>query len=305
MRNLNFLSATDFEDFCCRWMTEIIKKMTGRRVGFVCYGSPGQAQGGVDIISWPLNTLPVVAQSKCYSTPFTLADLKAELEKTDNYPHPIKQYFLLTTANKSKSIQDAMTNGYLIHTRKDGTQFEVHIHYWRELENIDFLPLDMRKRYFPEAQFTSETKSMEEQFTLLKLLLEQQLPASNLDWLEKWDFSIGYINSTDFEPFNELARNYHLVKSSFDNSDNIFLDTPLRYKIHQCLPAGNGFFQALVAFRDSVSSHIIGDSINGKEALSVLDQPNRHAITRQWISNAEYLAKKYRDIAEWVEKQVQ
>ncbi|MCX2534139.1 hypothetical protein OQ486_11740 [Plesiomonas shigelloides] len=305
MRNLNFRSATDFEDFCCWWMTEIIKKRTGRIVSFACYGSPGQAQGGVDITSNPIRLLPVVAQCKWYSSPFTLVDLKAELKKTDNYPHPITHYFLLTTANKHRTIQDAMTNGYLTHMRKDGTSFEVHIHYWRELENIDFLPLFMREIYFPEAGFTSKTKNMAEQFTRLKLLLEQQLPVSNLDWLETWDFSIGYINSADFEPFNKLAHNYHLVKSSFDNSDDIFLDTPLRDKLYQCLPAGNGFFQALVAFCNGVSSHIIGDSINGKESLSVRDLPNRHAITRQWISNAEYLAKKYRDIAEWVEKQVQ
>ncbi|HBB9603035.1 TPA: hypothetical protein JLK61_004467 [Escherichia coli] len=138
---------------------------------------------------------------------------------------------------------------------------------------------------------------MEEQLAHLKQLLEQKLPVVHLDWLEKWDFSIGYVNSTDFDPFHELVYEYHLVKSSFDKSDNVFLDTPLRLKMYKCLPAGNGFFQALVAFRDSVSSYVIGDSINGKQTLSVLNQPNRHTITRQWMSNAEYLAKKYRDIA--------
>lgn len=49
MRNLNFRSATDFEDLCCRWVAEIVKKRTGKHVHFVCFGSPGQAQNGVDI----------------------------------------------------------------------------------------------------------------------------------------------------------------------------------------------------------------------------------------------------------------
>ncbi|HGY2360986.1 TPA: hypothetical protein ACPT7C_005059, partial [Escherichia coli] len=105
MRNLNFRSATDFEDFCCWWMKEIVSKSVGRDVSFVCFGSPGQAQGGVDIISWPINTLPVVAQCKWYSRPFTLENLEVELKKTDNYPHPIRHYFLLTTASPHTSIQ--------------------------------------------------------------------------------------------------------------------------------------------------------------------------------------------------------
>lgn len=301
MRNLNFRSATDFEDFCCWWMKEIVSKSVGRDVSFACFGSPGQAQGGVDIISWPINTLPVVAQCKWYSRPFTLENLEVELKKTDNYPHPIRHYFLLTTASPHTSIQNAMPDGYLTHTRKDGTSFKVHIRYWSQLENIDFLPLLARQRYFPEVQFTSviqqNPNAMEEQLAHLKQLLEQKLPVVHLDWLEKWDFSIGYVNSTDFDPFHELVYEYHLVKSSFDKSDNVFLDTPLRLKIYKCLPAGKGFFQALVAFRDSVSSYVIGDSINGKQTLSILNQPNRHTITRQWMSNAEYLAKKYRDIA--------
>ncbi|HAV7788742.1 hypothetical protein AAGU66_17895 (plasmid) [Edwardsiella ictaluri] len=300
MINLNFRSAIDFEEFCCYWMTDIIKKGKGDRVRFVRYGSSGQAQSGVDIISSPIDKMPAVAQCKCYSRPFTLADLKSELEKTDNYPHPIKYYFLLTTANPHTSIQNAMPAGYLTHTRSDGTSFNVYIRYWSELEDINFLPQSAWQRYFPEVQFTpvihQEPNAMEKQFALLKQLLEEKLPVAHLDWLEKWDFSSGYMNSTDFEPFHELVYEYNLVKSSFDNRDYLFLDTPLRLKIYQCLPAGNGFFQALVAFRDSVSSHIIGASINGRESLSVLDLPNRHKITRQWISNAEYLAKKYRDI---------
>lgn len=290
MRNLNFRSATDFEGFCCQWMTEIVKNRIGKRVSFVCFGSPGQAQHGVDIISWPLGTLPIVAQCKWYSRPFTLADLKVELKKTDSYPNPIKQYFVLTTANPHTSIQNEMSDGYLIHTRKDGTTFKVYIYYWSQLENIDFLSLFARQRYFPEV-FHGVTSTSKEQFVHLKQLLEKKLPEANLDWLETWDFSCGYMNRADFDPFFDLGYEYNLVKSSF-------LDTPLRLKISQCLPAGNGFFQALVAFCESVSSHIIGTSINGKESLSVLDLPNtkRHKITRQWISNAEDLAKKYRDI---------
>ncbi|EKN3610711.1 hypothetical protein ABEH48_000217 [Yersinia enterocolitica] len=301
MRNLNFRSATDFEDFCCWWMSEIVSKSVGKGVQFTCFGSPGQAQGGVDIISWPINTLSVVAQCKWYSRPFTLENLEVELKKTDDYPNPIQDYFLLTTANPHTSIQNAMPDGYLTHTRKDDTSFKVHIRYWSQLENIDFLPVFARQRYFPEIQFTSVTqpnpKVMGEQFAHLKQLLEKKLPVAHLGWLETWDFSIGYIISTDFDPFNELVYEYNLVKFSFDKGDNVFLDTPLRLKIYQCLPAGSGFFQALVAFRDSVSKFIIGASINGTQSLSVLDQPNRHTIVQQWISNAEYLAKTYRAIA--------
>ncbi|MFL0962862.1 hypothetical protein ACVQ8M_17765 (plasmid) [Edwardsiella tarda] len=303
MLNLNFRSATDFEDFCCYWMTEIIKKKTGERVRFVRFGSSGQAQSGVDIISSPINRLPVVAQCKCYSRRFTLTDLKAELKKTDNYPNPISRYFLLTTATPHSSIQNAMSAGYLTHTRQNGTSFKVYIYHWCHLENIDFLPQSAWRKFFPEVQFTpvinQDPNAMEKQFALLKQLLEEKLPVAHLDWLEEWDFSSGYMNSTDFEPFRELVYDYYLVKSSFDHKDHTFIDTPLRLKIYQCLPAGNGFFQALATFSDSVSSQIIGASINGKESLSVLDlsDTNRHKITRQWISNAEYLAKKYRDIA--------
>ncbi|WP_370556818.1 hypothetical protein NMD73_17100 (plasmid) [Edwardsiella tarda] len=294
MRNLNFRSATDFEDFCCSWMTEIVQERMSKHVKFVCFGSLGQAQNGVDITSYPVGTLPVVAQCKWYSSrTFTLTDLNVELQKTDDYPNPIEQYFVLTTANPHTTIQNAMPDGYLTHMRKDGSSFKVYIYYWSQLENIDFLPLFARQRYFPEVYhgvtLTSDKNTMREQFVHLKQLLEEKLPVANLDWLETWNFSCGYMNKADFDPFFELVYEYNLVKSSF-------LDTPLRLKISECLPAGNGFFQALVAFRESVSSHIIGDSINGKDSLSVLDLPGRDKITRQWISDAEYLAKKYRDI---------
>ncbi|MBW3117143.1 hypothetical protein [Providencia rettgeri] len=301
MQNLNFRSAKDFEDFCCWWMREIASKIVGRDVQFTCFGSPGQAQNGVDIISWPITSLlGVVAQCKWYSRPFTLENLEVELRKTDDYPNPITSYFLLTTANPHTSIQNAMPDGYLTHIRKDGTSFKVYLRYWSQLENINFLPLHARQRYFPEVQLTSvaqpDPKAMEKQFAHLKQLLEQNLPETHLDWLETWDFSIGYMIDTDFDPFHELVYEYHLVKSSFDKGDNVFLDTPLRLKIYQCLPAGIGFFQALVAFHDSVSMFIIGASINGMQSLSVLDLPNRHTITQRWISNAEYLAQTYKSI---------
>ncbi|HCB1508870.1 TPA: hypothetical protein MYO72_005598, partial [Citrobacter freundii] len=88
MFNLRVKTWEDWETLCIYWMKEIA--WWGHRVdtNYQTYGRPGQKQHGVDIKP-VLPGCGIVGQSKFIQGSFTLKDLNAELDKTDNYPGPI------------------------------------------------------------------------------------------------------------------------------------------------------------------------------------------------------------------------
>lgn len=283
-------------------MSEIVRKITGQKVSYVCYGGKGQSQYGIDLL--PTVDFPVVGQCKLLESSFTWKMVLAELKKTDGYVNPIAHYFLLTTANPHTSIQDVLNQAPYFHFRPDGSKFQVHVVFWEHLNDLSFVPQDILRRIFPEAFQIAVPPSpagvLDQNFlsalAAFKNCMPRFISMSDLDWLETWNFSCGYVPLERYNRFEHLYIEYDRVSTALKGGISEWLYQGGREELARALPAGERFFAELERFRNAINSQARGESLNGLEVYSILDYPldSMIKITNTWSSSAKSLANVYR-----------
>lgn len=312
MNNLVVRSWNDWEILCSYWMKHIADSEHGITTRYQVYGTQGQAQHGVDIFP----TLPgcgIVGQCKYYKGRFTYAELQKELTKSDSYENTITEYYVLTTADICTSIQNVMAKGVVTHTRPDGTKFNVHVLYWSQLDNINFLPDQEKHKLFPEAKniFGMKSESPPKvavalpdpgEFRLkmdkLKTLLKNTFSEDNILWLETWNFRSYRINAEDFDPINDIYIDLAMLGLALKKNDptyiEAYLDSASRLDFYETWPVSKSYFFALENFRKAAEDYVGGDYASQTPYLTIEDLPRRDYSAIQMESAALYLASIYR-----------
>ncbi|HCA3439710.1 TPA: hypothetical protein MO340_004274 [Salmonella enterica subsp. salamae serovar 35:g,m,s,t:-] len=308
MDNVHVKNWQDWEKLCVYWMKSIALRGARVDTDYQVYGRMGQKQHGVDII--PVKAkCGIVGQSK-FVQKFELSDLKAELTKTDLYPNTITHYCILTTAPYCTSIQNALAEKPLTHTRPDGSIFIVHIYYWQDVKILDFLPESVIHTLFPEIKHTfvaakkqPETLSaveLREKLLKLRALLKKTFTEENIKWLETWNFRSYNIFGTDYDAFHEPYLHWCLVESAIrENKPRLLqmqLNTESRIAFYETWPVSETFFFALEEFHKAGQNYVGGDYNAPIYYLTVSDLQNRDACAYKMEMAARYIAEKYREI---------
>ncbi|KHT28450.1 hypothetical protein [Pectobacterium carotovorum] len=312
MFNLRVKTWEDWETLCEYWMKHIA--WVGYRINssYQTYGRRGQKQHGVDIRPI-LPGCGIVGQSKYIQGTFNLSDLNAELAKTDSYPGPITDYFLLTTADHCTTIQNASAYRLITHKRPDNTQFNVRVLYWSDIRNLDFIPENVKHNLFPEAKTLFKTEGMQASTEVvpnaeemrgkldkLKVLLKSTFTEENIQWLENWDFKTYKMKSVDYDAFNIPYMHWTIIDMALrKNKQEVltsFLDTKSRIDFYETWPVNKSFFFALEEFRKIAYQHYISAEYSqNANYLTISDLKNRDSIACQIESAARYLAQIYRN----------
>lgn len=225
--------------------------------------------------------------------------IEDDLKKTKDYPFIINIYCIFTTGTKHTSVQDRFINGKYIYTLPNGESFDVHIFYWEDINPKECIPNQVLNRYFPILANERNTSFDEYRISLnaLREYIPLYITYENLNWLEKWDFSCAYVLKADYDVFNNLFFEYNRTEKSLKYEIREFIKVGNRNKMGETLLAGKDFYDALIEFRNSIESHIIGKYLDdGKDAL-VLEELPPEFIQKQivnWINAAKRLAKVYR-----------
>ncbi|MEH0876041.1 hypothetical protein QM999_15345 [Pectobacterium cacticida] len=302
MRGLKLEVWEHWEELCCYFMAKIASDH-GYSVSYKTYGSKGQSQFGIDLVP-VLSSLPLVGQCKMRETTFTWNDVLAEVAKTDLYNAPIGCYVLFTTANKHTSIQDQQNNGAVYrHTRPDGTTFPVHVKHWADYEMNDlvFIPPDVLKRIFPNAfglaaiAQPSSNKDYIASLNVLQSYIPTRITLKDLDWLETYDFNVGWMPEHAFDPFYNLYIDLQRVEDALGHEIKDWLHAAGFPQIQASLLAGEGFYNSLREFVIPVKANVVGQNApDGTSILTIRDLDGWQQLARQFGSNAQYLAQVYR-----------
>lgn len=309
MHNLRVKSWDDWETLCKHWMKHIAKMNHGVDTSYQIYGRPGQKQHGVDIKP-ELPNCGIVGQSKFIQGAFKLEDLYTELSKTNSYPGPITNYYLLTTADKCTSIQNASNYKQIDHHRSDGSYFVVHVYYWSDIHNIDFLPKEVKNNLFPEAKTLFETENEKitnnpeellEKLEKLKLLIRNTFSEESIKWLETWNFRSYKIYARDYDVFSLAYLDWTLVELAMRTNNqkmlHAYLNNTSRINFYATWPVSKTLFYALEEFRKIAYNNYNTGALDGSETfLTVSDLKNRDSIAYQMESAASYLAQVIRQI---------
>lgn len=308
MRDLLVKSWEDFQEIGCYWMQDLVRRRLGRNMPYSVYGGVGQSQWGVDLVPSHMN-FGVVAQAKrFYSKTLRWADIENELVKTNGYPGPIRDYFVLTTAETHTSIQDRMMSGSASYTRLQGT-FRVFVLYWTDLQSLDFIPEPIQLRIFPslasQASKLAARKLVPNEYadSLLyaRNLIPQLISPSHIAWLESWDFGLGYVRDADFDPIAKLRFEMHRVLEAQAHVGlKDWLCEGRRAELVKCLPAANLLFLRVIEFAHAVVSEA---STGERSGIRVLEHghsdPSAHSrITSSWRLSAQNLVQAYRQVIE-------
>lgn len=285
-------------------MQDIVQKKFDEQIQYRSYGSKGQSQFGIDLVP-SKHSFSVVGQCKLAETSFTWKMVLEELKKTDSYPNSIHQYILLTTANPHTTVQDVEHRGPYYHQRKDGTKFQVHVRYWERMDSLDFVPRKILKDIFPEAFSLAERPASTGPSSIevlnaipkFKEYIQRSITTTDLEWLETWNFSHGYLLQKNYDPFQNLYIEHDRAVTALNGIPS-WLYVRGCSELATALPAGERFFNALSCFRNAIYSHTIGDSLpNGERTLSLKDLPDQFVakMTINWKSTAAHLAQVYRE----------
>jgi tetratricopeptide (TPR) repeat protein len=117
-----------FEEMCLRFYRKLWKNE-----GLVLYAKRGEQQDGVDIHD-PLCLKPTRAvQCKHHEPTKTLppAEIKKEVQKAENSKLPIDHYVIATTARKTRTAQNTVSE--LNRRERIDRKFSVEIHFWEEI----------------------------------------------------------------------------------------------------------------------------------------------------------------------------
>lgn len=301
MQGLSFRNDQDFEEICCYLMEDRIKQKIGVDLHFRRYGGNGQKQYGIDI-SPTEEGYGIFGQSKFVSK-LVWNDIKNELNKTDSFPYLIESYVFFTTAHRHKSINEKQFNGEMWHIRPNGSRFQIDIVYWDEIKSIDNVPLEVRSRIFPTAiQIASSgltLSQMTSSIASLQRIIPRYFHNDFLDWLETWDFSLGYVPLRHYNCVDNLYIEHDRTKNA-TNGITDWLYANGRVELTEAIPAGTDFFYALSNFRNVIREQTIGcRDKDGQEYLTLQGLMDGNAadfpkITNQWRMAAQDLAQKYR-----------
>jgi hypothetical protein len=100
------------------------------------HGRPGQEQFGVDIVDLSGSQPPRGGQCKLHGPRqrFTVKELRNEVRKATHYKPELRQYWVLTTAFRSRQIQDEVQRINREHHRKE--LFKVVVWFWEDIEDL-------------------------------------------------------------------------------------------------------------------------------------------------------------------------
>jgi hypothetical protein len=276
-------------------------------VKYRSYGSRGQSQFGIDLVS-SYSDLPFVGQCKLVERSFTWSMALDEVKKTDGYENPIELYIIFTTAPVHTTVQDQRNRGGYMYTRLDGSQFPVEVCYWCEISDISFIPQSVLRNIFPDAfristppappPRSSSSPPKNDYLQSLKALkrnVPNWITRESLAWLETWDFESEYVQEVDFEPFNDLFIEHSRTVHALGGIPE-WLHERDRALIAECLPAGDNFFFALGEFKKAILEQSIarGPSSQGVLTLAGLPGDFRYKVAMQWKNAAKELATAYR-----------
>ncbi len=308
-QQLKVESWVQWEELCCYLLSYKVFRMLGlRKVYFETYGTRGESQNGIDMIP-RRSTLPVVGQSKMRDgKSFTWDQLEAELQKTNKYPNSIEHYVLFTTANRHSTIQNALNSDRRYYRRPDGSQFEVHVEYWDDYEDLrKVVPPAALHKIFPTISRHSMPappikpsighNAYIESLEALRAFVPSQFPMDILSWLETWDWSTGCVPSAQYNPlfdlYHDVSHVQMLAKSRY--SDGLALGS--RALIYRSLEAGSNFYEALSIFCLVIRGHTgSGRLKNGSPALCLSGGigSSPPGETNRWANAARQLAETYR-----------
>jgi len=308
MRDLLVNGWEDFQEIGCYWMQDLVLRSQGIDMPYRVYGGGGQAQGGVDLV--PANIdFGTVGQSKCWNVrSLTWAEIEKELAKSNAYPGTIRHYVILTTAAKHTSVQDNMRSGSVTYQRSQGS-FQVHICYWSDLQNLDFIPEHARLRMFPslaaQASAIAARQPMPNDYTdsLLhaRRVVPQLISQEHLKWLESWDFGLGYVPLDIFDLFHRLSIEMSRVLTVAANPDlQEWLREGNRAQLFKCLPAANDLFLRMIEFARTVVSESVTEDRLGSRVLAHghSDDYAKQRIASAWRRSAQALLHAYREVVE-------
>lgn len=308
MRDLLVNSWEDFQEIGCYWMKALAQQRQGCNMSYSVYGGVGQKQCGVDLVP-NLIAFGIVGQSKLWHVrALTWAEIEKELVKTNEYPGPIQEYFVLTTAERHTSVQDRMPFGSTTYTRRQGS-FQVFVCYWSDLKTWDFIPEEALLRIFPslasQASKLAARQSIPNEYAESLLyargLFPQLISQSDIAWLESWDFELGYVHDDDFDPFAKLRFElFRVLEAQAHIGLKDWLCEGRRAELVKCLPAANILFLRVIEFAHAVVSEA---STAERSGIRVLEHghsdPGAHSrITSSWRRSAQNLVQAYRQVVE-------
>lgn len=130
------------------------------------YGRSGQAQKGVDIYGQQSDLKKYIAvQCKRYEdNRFNLETIISEVAKVEDFPSPISEYIIATTASRDTKIQDSIRD--LNQERLAKNIFPIYVVFWEDLCSYLVEPssYDLLKKYYSAwgEVFVEQRKSVEE-----------------------------------------------------------------------------------------------------------------------------------------------
>lgn len=306
MKGLKVENWQQWEELTCYLLQHFVKTKVDHNIEFQTYGSRGQSQYGIDLVSkspQPPQFQGIVGQSKLKETTLTWSDVHAELKKTDNYTNTIRCYVLFTTANYHTTIQDVLNNTPYYYTRPNGDKFRVFVIYFSDYKNLSFVPENVLSRLFPSAfsLFQQNKISRDAHLASIQAMkdnIPRWLDINSINWLDTWDFSCGFVKESDFQRFFDLWLEYDRTNTALNsNSLMSWINEGDRIYISKCLPAANDFFVALTEFKKSISDHIIAAHSPAHGSILTLDglhQSQRAQIISSWRSSAANLSLLYK-----------
>jgi len=262
MSDLQINRWEDFQEIGCYWMKALAQQRQGCYMPYSVYGGVGQKQCGVDLVPNHI-AFGIVGQSKLRNVrSLTWAEIEKELVMTNEYPGPIREYFVLTTAGRHTSVQDKMPFGGATYTRRQGS-FQVFVCYWSELKTRDFIPQDVLLRIFPSmASLATGLASRQprpneymDSLLFARSFLPQLISLSHIEWLESWDFGLGYVRTDDFDHFAELRIDLdRVLQVKAQPRLQEWLSEGRRAEMFKCLPAAENLFRRVLEFTHAVVS---------------------------------------------------
>lgn len=309
MRGLRINNWQDFQEIGCFWMQYIVTQTTGQCIRYHVYGSEGQGQGGVDLVP-ASSDIAIVGQSKCWNArTLSWSKIVEELEKTNDFPCPIEQYVILTTAARHTSVQQMMPEGHFSYRRRQGT-FQARIFYWDELQDLKFVPEPVLRRTFPFIyaqvdEIAARSPSLDEHtrsLVLAREFLPKFFPPKHLAWLASWKFESGYVPSGYFDLFSELSLQMQRVLTVVERPDlHTWLNEGIRADLFRCLPAAAHVYQRTIEFDRGIASQAV--SASGPLGERVLahghNDPKASArLATDWKRLAQELLRAYEEVVQ-------
>lgn len=131
-------NAYEFEEIVC----DVCIKKYGR--AFQRFGSQGQKQFGVDIISVDQGEL-VCVQCKNYA--ISSKEINDIIDEATQFNHPISQFIIATNGSRNTKLQEQILNK----NYRGNLDFEVGIMFWNEISSIISQHEDLLLKYYPKT----------------------------------------------------------------------------------------------------------------------------------------------------------